>query len=464
MHPNQNFGKWGNAPLEYPNREMQNSSQSTSSSKTSAYSPVSVFVTAFCSRCIVLFLIVLLQYLLPDHVPQGAYDLPINWTNESLKNILVGFIRWDSAHFLAVSKWGYGYSEQSLAFFPLYPILVSIVSKSTYILVSSVMSSDEWMIFCAVAISNISFAIAAVILWLWVSSISVSQNTRFFTLVLFLVNPSNVFFSIPYAESFFSMLWFSTVYALQLALPHKCSILGGIKLSGVCLFLFLAASTRSNGLFAIVLVVFSLARDVLLDCWNRYEYAWSICWHFMMILCALLPYALANIRAAMIVCSGWQLPLPAVCSEWIPQVYSYVEMKYWNVGFLNYYEARQIVNIAIAMPVFVAALSVIQWFVTEECPNVLDLILYHPLGGHCFHLIITLTICALVAHLPTTTRVICSSSPFFYYGIASVIANDKAATRHGDDVQLSRIHWTVYWGLTYTFIGIAGHVNALPWT
>mgnify|MGYP002050440369 CR=1 FL=1 len=41
---------------------------------------------------------------------------------------------------------------------------------------------------------------------------------------------------------------------------------------------------------------------------------------------------------------------PAWCRERVPSIYAHVQRTYWNVGFLRYYELKQLPNFALAAP------------------------------------------------------------------------------------------------------------------
>ena len=51
------------------------------------------------------------------------------------------------------------------------------------------------------------------------------------------------------------------------------------------------------------------------------------------------------------------LPVSDWCHGRMPMPYGYIQDKYWNVGFLRYFELRQIPNFIIAAPVIYVVLS-----------------------------------------------------------------------------------------------------------
>ena len=51
------------------------------------------------------------------------------------------------------------------------------------------------------------------------------------------------------------------------------------------------------------------------------------------------------------------LPVSDWCHGRIPMPYGYIQDKYWNVGFLRYFELRQLPNFLLAAPVIYLVLT-----------------------------------------------------------------------------------------------------------
>ena len=73
---------------------------------------------AVVSRILTCGLYLVSEVLLPDHVPHGVDYAPVE-----VAGYLQGFTRWDAAHFLRISKYGY-VADRDYAFFPLLPTLI----------------------------------------------------------------------------------------------------------------------------------------------------------------------------------------------------------------------------------------------------------------------------------------------------------------------------------------------------
>lgn len=57
---------------------------------------------------------------------------------------------------------------------------------------------------------------------------------------------------------------------------------------------------------------------------------------------------------------------PPWCSWRIPFSYSYIQSHYWNVGFLKYFEVKQIPNFILALPMVVLCVMAVWEFIGDN--------------------------------------------------------------------------------------------------
>jgi Gpi18-like mannosyltransferase len=105
-----------------------------------------------------------------------------------------GWLRWDAAWYLSLATQGYT-SELQTAFFPLYPILASLLARSTSI------SPDTALLI----IPNTSFMLTCVFLFALVRQ-EVDADAAFVAVASLCFFPTNVFLSAGYTESLFLLL------------------------------------------------------------------------------------------------------------------------------------------------------------------------------------------------------------------------------------------------------------------
>ncbi|NWH93868.1 PIGV mannosyltransferase, partial [Aegithalos caudatus] len=284
--------------------------------------------------------------LIPDHAadafspprlgPRGRWDALV-------ERLLGGLGRWDAEHFLFIAERGY-LLEHNCAFLPLFPLLLR--------------------------------ALASLLPW----PVELHPRSRlllaFLASLLFSVSPAGVFMAAAYSESMFAFLAFGAMWQLE----QGQSWLGGLLFS-------LASGARANGLlnagfflysrgkrFALQLQVGSASRRKLPLVWKQVLSLASSA----ALMCAgiFLPFALFQYYAYVRFCGpgtglGEAIPEPLLqlardkgyrvagvggdkppwCSQRFPVVYSYIQDTYWNVGFLRYFELRQIPNFLLALPV-----------------------------------------------------------------------------------------------------------------
>lgn len=123
---------------------------------------------------------------------------------ESFKDILFfNFSKWDSNWYLKIAENGY-YSTKSTAFFPLYPILIRVLSDIT----------NLNPVICGIIISSICFLIA---LYFAQKLIEIDFDSRAAKRVVYILalNPVAFYFTSVYTESTFLMLSILCLYNIR---------------------------------------------------------------------------------------------------------------------------------------------------------------------------------------------------------------------------------------------------------
>jgi phosphatidylinositol glycan class V len=159
------------------------------------------------------------------------------------------------------------------------------------------------------------------------------------------------------------------------------------------------------------------------------------------------------------------------CFKSIPLSYTYVQHKYWNVGFLKYYQFKQLPNFLLALPIIsfilnnsylylrqnliqIKSLAIMRTnsFAVKRCDSLIKNQLCFP---HMIHALALTLFCSLFIHIQVTTRLISSSSPVLYWAVESLVQNKS---------QTFRISLVKLWFYSYFIFGILFHVNFFPFT
>lgn len=249
---------------------------------------------------------------------------------------LGGFTRWDSEYFLHIAEHGYQY-EQCLAFFPFYPTTVFVMHKLLLYTLLPFLSSKDVILISAVIINLVAFVLAGLMLYKLTNEMFHRPSLSHMTIILYCINPAGIFMTTVYSESSFILLVITGLFSL-----HR-------HYNWVAMVMFmLAGLTRSNGI---------LLTGYLL--W----YHWLILWSansILMILNTLLKslvqvamatsgFVLFQLVAYQLFCHDTPTPLEW-CEHTLPISYIHIQQRYWNVGWLKYYELKQIPNFLLASP------------------------------------------------------------------------------------------------------------------
>eukprot|EP00540_Astrosyne_radiata_P004065 CAMPEP_0116833184 /NCGR_PEP_ID=MMETSP0418-20121206/6297_1 /TAXON_ID=1158023 /ORGANISM="Astrosyne radiata, Strain 13vi08-1A" /LENGTH=513 /DNA_ID=CAMNT_0004462609 /DNA_START=132 /DNA_END=1670 /DNA_ORIENTATION=+ len=393
--------------------------------------------------------------------------------------ILSPLAKWDAARFLnlALDPWRrnppqthdenlLAVSEQSHAFFPLLPIL------TRYLSLFLVRVSPVWilpptfeavLVLSAALINLVAFCLAALALFELTLTIGANHVSHaFLAASLFCVNPAGVFFSSNYSESTFCM-W--TFWGYALWHRNRC----------FAVLVWMAASaTRSNGsLLSGWLCLWGMSQCIAPSQNVSQRLRQFLLSAFSVMLVA-LPGLYHDEYGRSLFCDNDNdndnddaSSQPAWChqSGAFRSLYAHVQRKHWNVGFLRYYEWKQIPNFLLALPILAlsamaswtwiaksfvhyqqigknpnaknkiptpnnSVLLCLRWAVfalrESSSETVIDNDDPQPLTGptllpHYAVLAVVAFIGLTVAHVQISTRLICSTCPAIYWYLASLI-------------------------------------------
>lgn len=316
---------------------------------------------------------------IPDH-DADAFRPPRTeeplYLDSTVEWLLSGLSHWDAEHFLFIAERGYLY-EHNFAFFPLLPVVLRGLAETLLWPLSSWLSVRGRLL-VAVALGNSALFLLSVVALHALSRI-VLQDRRLALLssLLYCITPANVFMTAGYSESLFAALTFGGLYLLEKGFTFRA-----------CLALSIATAARSNGLVNIGFLLYlpslhaisqiRVYRATTKGHTKVFHYVWVIIRLLLTSLlgtaiialpfCAFQYYgyrtfctpsvSLERIPPALLSLAerkGYRVPdengpPPLWCMRPLPLLYSHIQDVYWDVGFLRYFELRQIPNFILALP------------------------------------------------------------------------------------------------------------------
>ncbi|VDK39283.1 unnamed protein product, partial [Taenia asiatica] len=406
---------------------------------------------------------------LPNHSadafdpPQGSCTSRIDCL---LRWILDGFRKWDAIYFHFISVNGYIF-ENTLAFFPLFPIFLRLISSLTYTLVP-LWSFWTHSILVGVVFNFFCSLLCAIQMYRLSKLIFVDDSLSVVSALLFVINPASVFFTTLYSEALYSLLFLSALIWL-----HDSSYVTG------CIILSMTVFCRSNGLvncgfpcfFQFVLLVNRLrslykesrrgsAQHMHLPILPVTVAVFHCFLSFLAtFLCVSSPYLIYQYYAGFLYCflaNELEVLTPySVNSSFKPlwcagvpwSSYMLLQKKFWDVGIFTYYQWKQLPNFLLALPVLILVFKSVSLFGRKAPKTLLSLGI---LGDHGKQRLVVLT------------RMLFSSCPVLYWYCASVLLNEQ-------DNVFGHPPWSyqralLYYFYSYIVIGCLMHSNFLPWT
>jgi len=167
--------------------------------------------------------------------------------------------------------------------------------------------------------------------------------------LLYSINPASIFLSCVYTESSFVLFSLMGFYFLfvkknQILPPIFFSISTGIRSNGIILSGFFIFNFLKKTKYTIVI---EFQFFFLLTKFEKKKNEFIL----MIVKCiiTIFPFIMFQFFGYILYCSSetkreW-------CSLFYPNLYGFVQKEYWKVGFLKYYELKQIPNFLLASPI-----------------------------------------------------------------------------------------------------------------
>ncbi|XP_018449105.1 uncharacterized protein LOC108820623 isoform X2 [Raphanus sativus] len=291
-----------------------------------------------------------------DEVVAEDSPPPLLLANSSVSRTLENSVVWDSVYFLRITECG-GYEyEQTYAFLPLLPFFISLLSRTVFAPLVPLIGLRAVMVLSGYVVTNVAFVFAA--LYLFRVSVIILKDTEasFRASLIFCFNPASIFYSSIYSESLYALFSIGGVYHL----------LSGTSNVAV-LWFALSGCARSNGILNAGYICFQTMHRA----YEAFSLKRRLCLSvqvfvtgFIRCVCICLPFVAFQAYGYYNICHGHKLDeLRPWCKGKVPLLYNFIQSHYWGVGFLRYFQFKQLPNFLLASPILSLALCSIVSYV-----------------------------------------------------------------------------------------------------
>ncbi|XP_054823090.1 uncharacterized protein LOC129321378 isoform X2 [Prosopis cineraria] len=284
---------------------------------------------------------------------------PLLWPR--LSSAIENGIVWDSVYFVRIAQCGYEY-EQSYAFLPLLPICIYFVSHTVFAPLVPFIGERAVLAVSGYLINNVTFVFAALYFYKLSTTILKDPEASLLASILFCFNPASIFYSSIYTESLYAFLSFGGLYHL---------ISGGNSMSVI--FLALSGSARSNGVLNAGYFCYQTmhrAYDALFQKRQAHLALLAVISGAFRCACIFAPFIAYQAYGYHNMCVGRSHDeLRPWCKARVPLLYKYIQSHYWGVGFLRYFQLKQLPNFLLASPVLSLAFCSIYYYAKSRPQN-----------------------------------------------------------------------------------------------
>ncbi len=368
---------------------------------------------------------------------------------EMIKRLIQRLTNWDMVYFVNIARRGHEY-EHEWAFGFVYPGIIryfgsQLTKRFQFFHILNSFGENYVYSATTIIIGNISHYFATIVLYYLTRETFNNKKIRspsglpFITALLYTISPAGVFLATGYTESLFALLSFTGLYLRLVSLDKLSSRFRPVSnptlyvISGM---IFASANLiRSNGILWGILFLYDCF--IALVNFRFKEVAYSI---------------IAGIMIFLSLIYSQYVPFTDFCperGEWclnsIPSIYNYIQSKYWNIGFLNYWTPNNVPNFLFALPtIYLIINSSIHYYHTYPFATTFPII---------YAQIVLLILSLCLFHIQILTR-IGSQLPVIYWYVADLVI--KSQQTEGKSPRGSSFGKIVVWYfITWSFIQAA---------
>ena len=229
----------------------------------------------------------------------AGYDPVIGVSPSGIPGI---WARWDSPYYIDLANNGYEALPYAMGYFPLYPALISIVSRLTGLPLAT----------SGMVIAQLAYLCAALLFYKLARQIRDDHSYAFRSVVFLILFPTSFFFFAIYAESLSLLFSILAIYLVMVSTPRY--ILSGLALS-------IASAARPVGWLVNVVLITEFIRRRDFGFWNFFKLGLALLLSISSIL--LFVYYLYTI-------TGSFFSIPEATALWGRQ---------WQIPFITYFLA-----------------------------------------------------------------------------------------------------------------------------
>ncbi|XP_027163871.1 GPI mannosyltransferase 2 isoform X1 [Coffea eugenioides] len=268
---------------------------------------------------------------------------------------LEGSIVWDSVYYVRIAQCGYEY-EQSYAFFPLLPMCISLLSRTVLAPLIPIIGHKAVLGLSGYVLNNIAFVFTALYIYRLSILILNDSEVALRASILFCFNPASVFYSSIYSESLYAVFSIVGLYNL---LGHANNV--------ATLCFALSGAARSNGMLNAGYFCFQAmhqAYDAIILKKHASLALPVVVSGAFRCFCIFIPFVSFQAYGYLNICRRHaEDEMIPWCRARIPLLYDHIQSHYWGVGFLKYFQVKQLPNFLLATPVLSLAICSIVYYV-----------------------------------------------------------------------------------------------------